>query len=113
MAATLGSRIRLLREEKGLKQKEIGSIIGVKESCVGKYEYDQRRPTPDTINKLADYFQVSSDFLLGRSDIRLPADKIIAEHDEMIADLAEEDRKMIKKIANSIREQNKASNPGK
>lgn len=107
--ATLGNRLRLLREEKGLKQKEVGGLLGVKESSIGKYEYDQRTPSPNAINKLADYFQVSADFLLGRSDIRLPADRIIAEHKEMMADLPDEDQKMIRKIVSSIREQNKPS----
>ena len=92
--ATLGTRLRLLREEKGLGQKEIGGLLGVKGSSIGKYEYDQRTPSPKAINKLADYFQVSADFLLGRSDIRLPADKVIAEHKDMMADLPEVDQQI-------------------
>ncbi len=102
--ATFGNRLRLLREEKGMKQKEIGGLLGVKESSVGKYENEQRTPPPKSINKLADFFQVSSDFLLGRSDIRLSAEEVIAEHNEMIADLPEDARKEAKNVLGYIRE---------
>jgi transcriptional regulator with XRE-family HTH domain len=109
--ATFGNRLRLLREENGMKQKEVGGLLGVKESSVGKYENEQRTPSPGAINKLADYFQVSSDFLLGRSDIRFPADKIIAEHNDMIADLSEEARKEARNIMGYIREKYKPAKP--
>lgn len=70
--ATLGQRIRLLREERGLGQKEIGGLLGVSVSSIGKYENDERTPSPTAIVKLADFFGVSTDYLLGRSEIRNP-----------------------------------------
>jgi transcriptional regulator with XRE-family HTH domain len=61
-----------------LGQKEIGNLLGVSISSVGKYENGERTPSPDTINQLADFFDISADFLLGRSQVREPAEKILA-----------------------------------
>lgn len=71
--ATLGQRLKSLREEKRITQKQIGDLLKVSESSVGKYESDQRTPTPDAITKLADYFDVTADYLLGRTNYRTPA----------------------------------------
>ena len=70
--ATFGERLRLLREERKLGQKEIAALLEVSVSCVGKYENEQRTPPPKTIHALADYFGVSTDYLLGRIEVRDP-----------------------------------------
>ncbi|MGE5558687.1 MAG: helix-turn-helix domain-containing protein [Bacillota bacterium] len=70
--ATFGERLRILREEKNMVQKEIGKLLDVSESTIGKYENDLRTPSPDSINKLADFFKVSTDYLLGRTNFRQP-----------------------------------------
>lgn len=74
---SFGQRLRLLREEKKMVQKEIAGLIDVSESTVGKYENGLRTPTPETIIKLAKYFEVSSDYLLGYSEIRETAEEIL------------------------------------
>lgn len=101
--ATFGERLRLLREEHKMVQKEVASLIGVSYSSIGRYETDTRNPTPEAIHKLADYFHVTSDYLLGRSNIRLSAEEIIAEHKDMIADLPETARKEIIDFVGYIR----------
>ncbi len=105
--ATLGERLRLLREERKMAQKEIASLLGITYSAIGKYESDSNKPSSNTIDRLADFFQVSTDYLLGRTDIRIPVDKIMAEHNEMIADLPEEARKEILDFVNFIRQKYK------
>lgn len=107
--ATLGERLRLLREERKMAQKEIASLLGLTYSAIGKYETDSNKPSSDTIHQLADFFQVSTDYLLGRSEIRFPADKIIAEHNEMIADLPEEARREILNFVSFVRQKYKGS----
>ena len=62
-------RIKELRKEKGLTQKEISKFLGFSDRTVGYYETGQRTPPPDILEKLADYFGVSVDYLLGRTDI--------------------------------------------
>lgn len=73
------NRLKLLREEKGLFQSDIAKFLDVSISAVGFYENEKRDMSPDTIVKLANYFGVSTDYLLGKSDIRnsdIPASKI-------------------------------------
>lgn len=63
-------RLKLLRNEKDLKQSELADILGVSNSTIGMYEQGRRYPDLDTLQKIADYFDVSVDYLLGRTDIR-------------------------------------------
>ena len=67
-----GERLRALRRERDLGQKEIAALCGLSPSSIGKYEKGSRTPPPDVISKLADKFGVTTDYLLGKSDIRTP-----------------------------------------
>ena len=66
--ATFSERIKLLREERGLTQSALGEIIGVKRFSI--YSYEKGRACPDMrgLIALADYFNVSMDYLAGRTD---------------------------------------------
>ncbi len=68
----LSERLILLREEKGITKKAIAMHLKIDQSTYGKYELDKREPDYETLLKLADFYEVSVDFLLGRSDIRNP-----------------------------------------
>lgn len=62
-----GDRLKLLREDKGITQKELGAIVGVSDRVIGYYESNDRFPKDEyTLKKIADYFDVSADSLLGR-----------------------------------------------
>lgn len=61
-------RIKELREENGFSQTTVATAIGGSQSNLAKWEKGQVQPTADAIIKLADFFNVSADFLLGRSD---------------------------------------------
>ena len=63
-------RIRELRQEKGIKQREMADILGVKLRSYQNYEGGDRRPDYEGLVALADYFDVTTDYLLGRSDSR-------------------------------------------
>lgn len=67
-----GNRIKLLREEKKLKQDELAKILSISPSAIGMYERDVREPNDEITLKIAEYFNVSTDYLLGKSDIRNP-----------------------------------------
>lgn len=60
--------LKQLREERGLYQKDIASAIGVDRTTYVKYERGSSEPDFKTIGKLADYFDVSIDYLLGREE---------------------------------------------
>jgi len=64
------NRIRELRKQKDLTMKDLGNQIGVSESTVSLYENEKRQPDQDTLLRIADYFQVSIDYLLGRTDVQ-------------------------------------------
>lgn len=74
-----GNRIKLLREEKKIRQDELAKVLSISPSAVGMYERDEREPNDEITLKLAEYFGVSTDYLLGKSDNRnsdVPISKI-------------------------------------
>ncbi len=67
---TFGSRLRILRKEKGLHQSELGEKFDLSPSAIGSYERDLREPSYNHLIAFADYFQVSIDYLLCRTNER-------------------------------------------
>ena len=59
-----GKRIRYLRTINNITSKELSKALKVSESSISLYENGKRKPTIDIIVKIADYFKVSTDFLL-------------------------------------------------
>ena len=66
------NRLRFLRLEKGESLEKIAQYLNVTLQTISNYETEKRDMTPDTLLKLAEYFGVSTDYLLGKSDIRNP-----------------------------------------
>ncbi|GGD05118.1 helix-turn-helix domain-containing protein [Pontibacillus salipaludis] len=66
--ASVSERLKLLRKEHKLSQKDVSQILGISESGYGYYEQGRNEPSIDMINKLADRYNVTADYLLGRSD---------------------------------------------
>lgn len=60
-------RLKELCESKGLTQKEVAEIIGYSETSYARYENGKREPDISTLCKLAEYFNVTVDYLIGRS----------------------------------------------
>ncbi|AFU14624.1 hypothetical protein IEC_03100 [Bacillus toyonensis] len=82
----IGERIFELRKEKKLTQEKIGENIGVSKQTVSKYEKGTKIPSRENIEKLADFFNVPTDFLLGKSDSTIKSSnniKEIFESDEL------------------------------
>jgi transcriptional regulator with XRE-family HTH domain len=59
--------LKLLRQEKKITQKELATILNLSPSTIAMYETGKRKPDSDTLKLLADYFDVSVDYLLGRT----------------------------------------------
>lgn len=70
------NRLKFLRTEKKENLYKIAKFLNVSIQTVSNYENEKREMTPDTIIKLAEYFGVSTDYLLGKSDIRNVNDDI-------------------------------------
>lgn len=67
---TFGERLKILRNEKKFSQEKLGNKIGVARTSVANYETNRNFPTSEVLEKLSDVFNVSIDYLLGKSDIR-------------------------------------------
>lgn len=68
---TLNENIKNLRMARGLNQVEFAKILCVTKQCVSNWENDNVVPSIDMLCKIADFFGVSTDFLLGRSQRRV------------------------------------------
>lgn len=66
----LQSRLKKIRGEKGIKQAEIAKFLEIDRTTYSKYETGYSQPDFDTLIKLAKYFDVTTDYLLGNSDFR-------------------------------------------
>ncbi|MCU4932824.1 transcriptional regulator [Bacillus thuringiensis] len=63
----IGENLRKLRKNQKLTMKELGQKLNLAESTISGYENGNRKPDYDTLNKFADFFEVSTDYLLGRN----------------------------------------------
>ena len=61
-----------LRIEKGVTQEEVATAIGVAKSTFAKYDRGEREPNFETLKKIAQYFQTTTDYLLGLSEVMHP-----------------------------------------
>lgn len=100
--ATFGERFKSLRLEKELTQEELVSIFNKKYNTayriasISQYENNKRRPELKQLEDWADFFDVSIDYLLCRTDIRNYEEYTIAAHtDDRTQQLSDEDRKQL------------------
>ncbi|WP_346234545.1 helix-turn-helix transcriptional regulator [Lysinibacillus telephonicus] len=63
-----GDKLRNLREKLGLSQKELTDRLNINRSTYARYETSSTQPDFDTLKKLADFFEVSTDYILGREN---------------------------------------------
>jgi len=90
----INKRIKSLRKESGHTQQQLAEKLGIKNQTVSCYESGEREPSYEIILKLADYFNVSVDYLLGRTDVKTPNIDMIAIHKQ--TGLSEEAIKTLK-----------------
>ena len=62
--------LKLLRQEFGVSQQRLAEAIGVSQQSINQYENHNVEPDISVLSKLADYFDTSIDFVVGRTDIR-------------------------------------------
>ena len=79
----LGARIAELRYKKDLRQFELGELIGesigisLSPSAIGQYERGVRNPPLEVVEAISDIFNVSIDYLFGKTDEKLTVDKYL------------------------------------
>ena len=72
--AHLGELIAELRQDRGLTQKELGDILCVSSGTISNYENGVHLPDVDKVIALANFFHVTTDYLLGRTSSNLPVE---------------------------------------
>ena len=90
----LGERLKTLRIESGLTQKQIAERVGVAISGISSYESGTRLPSYPVLIKLARVYHVQTDFLLG----------VTSKETIDISDLTDDDRMVIKATVSALRE---------
>lgn len=97
----IGKRLKHLREEMGLRQIDIAEMLGVSRTTYTQYETEKSEPDLATVAKLAEIYNTSVDFILGKTDIRTPIETIAAHHEG--DDWTEEELEDIEKFKEFVR----------
>ncbi|MHC1750773.1 MAG: helix-turn-helix domain-containing protein [Cellulosilyticaceae bacterium] len=74
--ATFSERFKQLRTERRLTQDRLAELFFLNKSSISRYESGKQIPEPQTLQKFADFFDVSLDYLMGKSDRDTPCDVI-------------------------------------
>lgn len=96
------NRLRFLRNEKGESLEKVANFLNVTMQTISNYETEKRDIPTEAVIKLAEYFGVSTDYLLGKSDIRNPEKININEIDIAFASGIKGLNKENKEIAKNI-----------
>lgn len=91
-----GEKLRRLRKQKQLTQRQLADLIGVQHTIISFYELGDRVPSPEVIVKLASVLHVSSDYLLG----------LEKKETVDISGLAPNDCDLVRALVDSLREKN-------
>ncbi len=68
MESEFPGRLRRLRERRRMNRKAMGECCGLSKNIIGMYERGEKEPSLKTLIKIADFFEVSTDYLLGREN---------------------------------------------
>ena len=72
--------LKILRQEHGISQQRLADAIGVSQQSINQYENHSVEPDISVLTRLADHFNTSIDFIVGRTDIRRPIEPTEAFH---------------------------------
>lgn len=71
----LAQNLKALRRQRGITQAELSEMLGLTQQAVARWEVDKSEPDAKTLNRLADYYGVSVDYLLGREKTPSPSEE--------------------------------------
>ncbi|MGU3355424.1 helix-turn-helix domain-containing protein [Bacillus wiedmannii] len=96
----IGEKIKELRKNSKITQEQLGNAIGVSKMAISYFEKGKKAPGRETLEKIADYFNVTTDYLLGRSEdpeLNEEENKTVTEEGKnimtLIESLPEDERK--------------------
>ncbi|WP_368941904.1 helix-turn-helix domain-containing protein, partial [Bacillus cereus] len=88
----IGEKIKELRKNSKITQEQLGNAIGVSKMAISYFEKGKKSPGRESLKKIADYFGVTTDYLLGRSEdpeLNEEEDKVVSEEGKNIMSLIE------------------------
>lgn len=92
-------KIKELREKKGISQKELADYLNITQVQISKYELGKNEPDLNTTKKIAEYFNVTIDYLLGTSEENII---LITKNDlETLKESADKINKIVEKLTNN------------
>lgn len=115
MREYFGDRLKILRLEKNMTQDELAKILNTGKASISHYESNRRIPDLNTIEQLSEFFNVSIDYLSGKSNIRNPYDNKDENINNIDGDIAahldgkefsEDDKKQILSFIDFINSKN-------
>lgn len=105
-------RLKILRKEKKVTQGEIAKFLGIARTTYANYEQGTRQVDNKTLNKLADFFNVSTDYLLGRDVPKWATPEDLIDLEELLnnnvhmayggEDLTEEDKQRVQDVLRAV-----------
>ncbi len=78
------NELKYLRESRDLLQKDVAQVLGISRSAYSNYENGIRSPDPETLKRMADFFSVSVDKILGRSPLEKSQDSLSTQEQHLI-----------------------------
>jgi transcriptional regulator with XRE-family HTH domain len=113
MDKDFGSRLKTVRESRGLSQSDLAAKTGLQPSAISHFETNSRSPSFDNLKRLADALNVSTDHLLGRTTeaaIAGPAVDRLFRHGQNLTD---EDWQAMESMAEALAKKNSGRGKGK
>ncbi|WP_406242060.1 helix-turn-helix domain-containing protein [Tissierella carlieri] len=100
----IGKRIKTLRNERNLLQKDLAEQLNLSQQTISLYESEKRQPDYQILQSIADFFNVSVDYLLGRTDIK-DSSILSVKEDETKFDIHNEIADEIEKLSPESQEE--------
>lgn len=92
---TLGERLAALRRQRNLSQEELAKLMHLNQSTIAYYEANKKKPSYEVLQSLANFFNVSVDYLLGRTDDPRTIEQINEEAQKKIEEALEGDEELL------------------
>lgn len=110
---SFGNNLKKIRQENQITQEELAKKINTSRSNIANYENDKNMPSIEILNKLSEIFNCSTDYLLGKTDVRNPGQKIDDVLNEAMIGMSKKDyenltdtqKKQIRDFAIFVKEQ--------
>ncbi|MBS5112229.1 MAG: helix-turn-helix transcriptional regulator [Coprobacillus cateniformis] len=103
----MNNRIKELREREGLSQTQLAEKINASQQSISQWENHLKEVPMDIVVALSDYFHVTIDYLMCRTNQYCYDDKQFSELNQEIAQLSIRDQRLIKTLIKSMLEENK------